>query len=51
LRAGNRSLSQALAAERIAAKHESPLAKLFARRASGTVCGECEKGDCRTADW
>lgn len=51
LRAGDRSLAQALAAERIAAKHESPLAKLFARRASGTVCGACENGDCRTADW
>lgn len=46
LRAGDRSLARALAAERVAAKHESPLAKLFARRASGTDCGSCETPAC-----
>lgn len=46
LRNGDRDLAQALAAERIAAKHESPLAKLFARRASGTQCGKCGNRDC-----
>jgi hypothetical protein len=49
LRNGDRALGQALAAERIAAKHESPLAKLFARRANGTQCGKCGNGGCGSA--
>jgi hypothetical protein len=45
-RAGDRSLARALAAERVAAKHESPLAKLFARRAGIQECGDCRTGAC-----
>lgn len=40
LRAGERSLAKALAAERVMAKHDSPLAKLFARRAGLSSCGD-----------
>jgi hypothetical protein len=49
LRAGDRSLARALAAERVAAKHESPLAKLFARRAGASDCGECHAACASTA--
>jgi hypothetical protein len=45
-RAGDRPLARALAAERVAAKHESPLAKLFARRAGIQECGDCRTGAC-----
>jgi len=47
-RSGERTLARALAAERVAAKHDSPLAKLFARRAGligcaaeGCTCPQC----------
>ncbi|HEV7258650.1 MAG TPA: tetratricopeptide repeat protein [Bosea sp. (in: a-proteobacteria)] len=50
-RSGERSLAKALAAERVMAKHDSPLAKLFARRAglqgcAGTscTCPQCAAG-------
>lgn len=46
LRAGDGPLARALAAERVAAKHESPLAKLFARRANGAKCGDCRNSNC-----
>lgn len=45
-RAGDRPLAKALAAERIAAKHESPLARLFARRAGAQDCEGCQTGAC-----
>lgn len=49
-RAGERSLARALAAERLTAKHDSPLAKLFARRAGLPACGNsCEGANCASA--
>ncbi|KFC64797.1 hypothetical protein FG93_05087 [Bosea sp. LC85] len=45
-RAGDRPLARALAAERVAAKHESPLAQLFARRAGTQECGDCRTVAC-----
>ncbi|MNL88851.1 hypothetical protein D3C87_2188280 [compost metagenome] len=42
LRARDEPLAQALAGERLAAKHESPLARLFAQRA-GLIIAEAPK--------
>ena len=39
LRAGDEPLARALAGERLAAKHESPLARLFAQRSGLTIAG------------